>query len=826
MNVSEELKQKAQDAFDNDTWKESAAELRQELRDDNPEITRSAAIRAIKNLRSQLAGMTVQGEGGQAEKEVSQESSFNTILRKSFLFNGKKLTFANLSDESLAKGKLQLLNSAPDNLGETIDQLDSYAKELNDNVLIKSVRELGLFYVERMQDKESDSNKGVVRIDFGWAEEVGDLPLGKLETRQRVYDYWADIHGKHGAVLEATENLISVAKGLVEEQEVDKDSAFQELNTAHGMVEDYLKNVDDLEKIYNMGIPNYVLQLPAFELKVPDDFHSSILLLDSFLDLKGVMDEKEEGEEKEEEVAGGGKDLPVTRDNPQDRSLPAPTRRRKQPKVFDSNKIEVDPIFYYQYEDEYKGVKIPLAQIKKVRKMLDGYEDNFGEELAGLKYLYLNDEELDEFDDWFDDYENMVTQASSKSNRFFLPISPFVEKYMDDSDYGSEGGAKIASRTSEMNEITFDFLEAINSLIEIQRTQFSTYQRKKTDDAGTIIEGLGQRTSGARAGQDTPNPITDVFGERPEKTVLELDKAWNDLLSALNEYYLLPMQGKNYVQAKERPRWATSHASLVLSIKNAKTNPLGTLLDRMVTEGVEGLKPSHMNNIGDFIEHVRTGGSRFDRKIWNKGKRAVKALDSIFGKQFHDKNMESIGYIIYDMGKKLNATSIINNPPTYWSKLEDYHSDYKKGSTTYPIEQLRHALNTPEFTAWMGLSEGREQADKKPWGHQNKKLVEAVTKLDKIFDTFHKMDEINAALLNAHDAIRKMQSSPIIYSNLSLHSIDHMDLVINKIHKEQRMDLTATEIDKIVKAVASYESIAKNYGLNEEVVYTVKAMFR
>ena len=52
---------------------------------------------------------------------------------------------------------------------------------------------------------------------------MGDLPLGKLETRQRVYDYWAGIHGKHDAVLEATENLISVAKGLVEGQEVDKD---------------------------------------------------------------------------------------------------------------------------------------------------------------------------------------------------------------------------------------------------------------------------------------------------------------------------------------------------------------------------------------------------------------------------------------------------------------------------------------------------------------------------------------------------------------------------------------------------------------------------
>ena len=53
-----------------------------------------------------------------------------------------------------------------------------------------------------------------------------------------------------------------------------------------------------------------------------------------------------------------------------------------------------------------------------------------------------------------------------------------------------------------------------------------------------------------------------------------------------------------------------------------------------------------------------------------------------------------------------------------------------------------------------------------------------------------------------------------------------MGLVINKIHREHRMDVTATEVDKIVKSVSSYESISRNYGINEEVVYTIKAMFR
>ena len=105
-------------------------------------------------------------------------------------------------------------------------------------------------------------------------------------------------------------------------------------------------------------------------------------------------------------------------------------------------------------------------------------------------------------------------------------------------------------------------------------------------------------------------------------------------------------------------------------------------------------------------------------------------------------------------------------------------------------------------------------------------LYESLLRLDRLFDEFHKMDEINESLLYAHDTIRKMENKPIVKSYLSLTDVDQMGLVIDKIHKEHRMDLTATEIDRIVKAVSSYESISRNYGINEEVVYTIKAMFR
>ena len=805
IELDEDFKQRVKTAYDNGEYKDNQSNFAMELAEDNPNSSSGDIRRTLRAfIKTFKSDSNVQLEEG-------SEKNLTKFLKQSFQINGKRLTVDKLRDNSFSAGKLTLLSGAPSNLDSQIDLLNVHAKETGDTVLMKNVRELGRFYVDYIADKTS--TKGVVRIDFGWSEEVGDLPLGKFATRQRVYDYWAGIHGKHEAVLEATENLISSAKEL----EVHEDSVFAE----GAMIKDYLKYVGELEKVYNEGIPNYVLQLPAFVLKTPDAFNSAIQMLDKFLDFKGVT-----GEEEEEGEVDEGDDQPVTEANPQDRSLPAP-KRLKSPSFELTSEVEVDPIFWYDYNKEYDGVKIPKVQIDKVREALEGYSDRGGFELSGLSVVYLNDEHLDEFDKWFDGYSNMVSQTSSKSDKFFLPISPFIEKYMDAADYGSEGGTKSVSIINpKMNDLTLKFLEAISELIEVQKTQFSVYNKNIPSEEKGHNLGLGMQSAGAKTGKDRPTPLTDIFGSKPEKKIMELDSIWNDLLTALNDYYLLPMQGKNYVQAKEKPRWAKSHASLVLTIKNAKRNPLGSLLDRMVTEGVEVLKPSHMNNIAKFIEEARTGGvKRFKSSIWKYGQKAVKALDAIFGKEFHQKNMESIGYIIYDMGKKLDAKSIIDNPPKYWSEVEKLHAN--KGSEIYPIDQLRHALNTPEFTAWMGLSDDRNQSLKEPAPqYKNSKLAESVKALDAVFDTFHKMDVVNQALLHAHDSIRKMNNESTLYSNLSLTSIDHMDLVINKVHDEHRIDLTATEIDRMVKSVSSYKSIANNYGLNEEVVYTVKALFR
>ena len=57
-------------------------------------------------------------------------------------------------------------------------------------------------------------------------------------------------------------------------------------------------------------------------------------------------------------------------------------------------------------------------------------------------------------------------------------------------------------------------------------------------------------------------------------------------------------------------------------------------------------------------------------------------------------------------------------------------------------------------------------------------------------------------------------------------NIDDMQNIISKMETDYHIDMTATEITGIVKAVDSFEGIAKDYGIDTEQVYVLKANFR
>ena len=55
---------------------------------------------------------------------------------------------------------------------------------------------------------------------------------------------------------------------------------------------------------------------------------------------------------------------------------------------------------------------------------------------------------------------------------------------------------------------------------------------------------------------------------------------------------------------------------------------------------------------------------------------------------------------------------------------------------------------------------------------------------------------------------------------------DSVESMITKMYVEQNIDLSHLEVENIVKSDDSHNNISKEYGINTEQVYLIKANFR
>ena len=71
-----------------------------------------------------------------------------------------------------------------------------------------------------------------------------------------------------------------------------------------------------------------------------------------------------------------------------------------------------------------------------------------------------------------------------------------------------------------------------------------------------------------------------------------------------------------------------------------------------------------------------------------------------------------------------------------------------------------------------------------------------------------------------------MMHKPIYYSNSKIDSYDSINKTIDIMKSEYDKDINATDITGITEELDSFSSIAKKYGITEDMVYHIKAMYR
>ena len=295
----------------------------------------------------------------------------------------------------------------------------------------------------------------------------------------------------------------------------------------------------------------------------------------------------------------------------------------------------------------------------------------------------------------------------------------------------------------------------------------------------------------------------------------------------------------------EKPKWSSSNAYLSLSkgidkMTNKKgtkfINPIGAILDKSLIKFFN-VDEGEIQALLTFLRSRVRGTSPKSSTLLEQGKEAVEALNQWFGKQFEKLNEISILKLIYDANPEISLEDKSGAIVRFWGDLptkEEVDKEYKSNFDKLPILDLKHAMEIDPALKPYGMGRGEVKGTKTEYALRgvktfDKDIMMALRELDEFFNKHgDKLLElqINKSLLKAHDTIRKMENKPIIKGYMSLTNIEHMDNIINKVYDNHKVGLTGVEIDGIVKEVSSYDSIAKSFGVNEEIVYTVKAMFR
>ena len=118
------------------------------------------------------------------------------------------------------------------------------------------------------------------------------------------------------------------------------------------------------------------------------------------------------------------------------------------------------------------------------------------------------------------------------------------------------------------------------------------------------------------------------------------------------------------------------------------------------------------------------------------------------------------------------------------------------------------------------------------FGNQFKKNPYIAKQYERFEDAYRNQSDMKLAsvaqtkILEAHDEIRKMMNKPIYYNTCDLDNFNHINDTIDIMKEQYRVELTGSDITGIVNEFDSMETIAKRYGVNSNLVYHVKAMYR
>ena len=187
--------------------------------------------------------------------------------------------------------------------------------------------------------------------------------------------------------------------------------------------------------------------------------------------------------------------------------------------------------------------------------------------------------------------------------------------------------------------------------------------------------------------------------------------------------------------------------------------------------------------------------------------------------KYNDNIQEALGKMLYDIHEAQGIDASQINDAFIDKPLSRYGSSTKDDGEL--IDLLLEILYDKDFE----LYASREGGEKGGMKNQLSKLREVLSQglLTRVYE--EKMS-ISKSYTIATDMLRKSKGLKMYKAFFDINNVDDVDYVIDLIYKEDRVDIYANDIETILTLNISNDTMASGVGLNPQIIYKIKGLFR
>ena len=754
-------------------------------------------------------------------------------------YQGRKLNASDIIRGDFDKSEIKLVDGGFTQKGKkAIDIDDKKAKWQNilkkpeftaDNEANKTIKRNIRRLFARIQDEYKAGSKGKIRgeiaakmsIGFDVSSVFNAKSMKNFENRERAYDYWKKVS------LESFKDLNVQLNNLKAhfEKIPEKDKTMLALD----------KLISNEENIKNL---NYIEKFDRTQVAVKDIDVVAYETFENFLNyIGGIMEVQDKDLYQNIEYSryfGESGNLEQSSDIDEKVEIDSLPVQIEEFKDILEEDQPLDPLGLIYFRKELKEIGLVNTNLQTLKEELKEYFDDLSPDNPNYPNL-----EEDDVKGLFEYFLDGLESVEDIGDELYLPIFMANDPALKN-EYRS-----LAGEASKADDTIKQFLKAFKEFLEQDKATLSSNVRLDMAGAGTtpVSKKPEDRMRNPKTGFpfiwfSYSNYAAGSTGSQrydSDKTTMkeakdlheEISVTVNKISKLIADCFLAP-QFSPYRAGIRLPFEGDFTLRLI-----AATRPIGSkykaikAVNKVLLErDTAFLEEEDIDDITTYLKTLAGSNNITDySKLYAASTDLLTTLKGVFDDDSVSKDLVSdIGSIlgsVYRLIPEEDRTKIERDGEHKFPKRKTSVLDlYDKRNADepldiYPMQVLVDVIRT----RGENLLYRTEKGDKETFS--NEKAKELLGLLDRVAKSI-----VQRKLLEAHDMLRILKSKEVIHSMKNENNYDDMENMITKMETQFNIDMSANEIIGVVKAVDSFEGIAKEYGIDAEHVYVLKANFR